>query len=191
MEYTSPDECAVCNLASLALPMYVTKVNGVPVFDHQKLYEVTKMVTYNLNTIIDVNYYPIDQAKKSNMRHRPIGVGVQGLADAFILMRYPYESAEAKKLNDEIFETIYYAAMEQSIELAIRDGPYETFTGSPLSKGQFQFDLWNTKPTSGRWDWEGLRERVLKHGVRNSLLLAPMPTASTSQILGNNEAFGM
>ena len=185
MEYTSEKEVAVCNLASLALPRYV--INGV--FDHQKLYEVTYQVTFNLNRIIDNNYYPVEEARYSNLRHRPIGLGVQGLADAFILLRLPFESEEAKQLNKEIFETIYFAAMTASKDLAIKEGAYETFKGSPLSKGQFQFDLWNVKPDSGRWDWENLRLDVMNHGVRNSLLVAPMPTASTSQILGNNECF--
>jgi len=185
MEYTSKDEVAVCNLASLALPRYIQ--NGV--FDHNKLYEVTYQVAINLNTVIDNNYYPIEEARYSNLRHRPIGLGVQGLADTFILLRLPFESEEAKQLNKEIFETIYFAAMTASKDLAIKDGPYETFKGSPLSKGQFQFDLWNVQPDSGRWDWENLRLDVMNHGVRNSLLVAPMPTASTSQILGNNECF--
>ena len=185
MEYTSEKEVAVCNLASLALPRYV--INGV--FDHQKLYEVTYQVTFNLNRIIDNNYYPVEEARYSNLRHRPIGLGVQGLADAFILLRLPFESEEAKQLNKEIFETIYFAAMTASKDLAIKEGAYETFKGSPLSKGRFQFDLWNVKPDSGRWDWENLRLDVMNHGVRNSLLVAPMPTASTSQILGNNECF--
>jgi ribonucleoside-diphosphate reductase alpha chain len=185
LEYTSADEIAVCNLASLALPRYV--INGE--FDHQKLYEVTYQVTLNLNKVIDHNYYPVEEARYSNMRHRPVGLGVQGLADAFILLRMPFESPEAKQLNIEIFETIYFASMTASKDLAIKEGAYETFKGSPLSKGQFQFDLWNVKPTSGRWDWENLRLDVMNHGVRNSLLVAPMPTASTSQILGNNECF--
>ena len=185
IEYTSPDEVAVCNLASLALPRYI--INGK--FDHEKLYEVTYQATINLNRIIDHNYYPIIEAQNSNLRHRPIGLGVQGLADAFILLRYPFESAEAKQLNIEIFETIYFAAMTASKDLAIQEGAYETFQGSPLSKGKFQFDLWNVQPDSGRWDWESLRDEVMKSGVRNSLLVAPMPTASTSQILGNNECF--
>lgn len=185
MEYTSADEVAVCNLASLALPRYV--INGI--FDHQKLYEVTYQVTLNLNRIIDNNYYPVEEARYSNLRHRPIGLGVQGLADAFILLRLPFESDEAKQLNKEIFETIYFAAMTASKDLAIKEGAYETFKGSPLSKGKFQFDLWDIKPDSGRWDWENLRLDVMNHGVRNSLLVAPMPTASTSQILGNNECF--
>ena len=185
IEYTSPDEVAVCNLASLALPRYV--INGK--FDHDKLYEVTYQAAINLNRIIDNNYYPVIEAQNSNLRHRPIGLGVQGLADAFILLRLPFESEEAKQLNTEIFETIYFAAMTASKDLAIKEGAYETFKGSPLSKGQFQFDLWNIKPDTGRWDWEVLRQEVVKHGVRNSLLVAPMPTASTSQILGNNECF--
>jgi ribonucleoside-diphosphate reductase alpha chain len=185
MEYTSEKEVAVCNLASLALPRYV--INGV--FDHQKLYEVTYQVTFNLNRIIDNNYYPVEEARYSNLRHRPIGLGVQGLADAFIQLRLPFESDEAKQLNKEIFETIYFAAMTASKDLAIKEGAYETFKGSPLSKGKFQFDLWGVKPESGRWDWENLRLDVMNHGVRNSLLVAPMPTASTSQILGNNECF--
>jgi ribonucleoside-diphosphate reductase alpha chain len=172
-------------LASLALPKYV--INGK--FDHQKLYEVTKVVTRNLNKIIDINYYPVPEAERSNKRHRPIGIGVQGLADVFILLRMPFDSEEARGLNKDIFETIYYAAVEASMELAIEQGPYETFAGSPISQGIFQFDMWGVKPSSGRWDWESLREKVKKHGVRNSLLLAPMPTASTSQILGNNECF--
>lgn len=184
IEYTSPDEIAVCNLASLALPRYV--VNGR--FDHEKLYEVTYQVTKNLNKIIDNNYYPVKEAENSNLRHRPIGLGVQGLADVFILMRLPFESDEAKQLNKEIFETIYFAAMTASKDLAKVEGPYETFAGSPVSKGIFQFDMWNVEPTL-RWDWYTLKAEVLKHGVRNSLLVAPMPTASTSQILGNNECF--
>ncbi|MDB5140293.1 MAG: ribonucleoside-diphosphate reductase subunit alpha [Mucilaginibacter sp.] len=185
IEYTSPDEIAVCNLASIALPRFVRE----GIFDHVKLYEVTYQATLNLNKVIDGNYYPVKEAEYSNLRHRPVGLGVQGLADAFILLRLPFESEEAKKLNIEIFETIYFAAMTASKDLAIKDGPYETFKGSPLSKGKFQFDLWNVKPASGRWDWENLRLDVMNHGVRNSLLVAPMPTASTSQILGNNECF--
>jgi len=185
MEYTDANEVAVCNLASLALPRYIQ--NGI--FDHQKLYEVTYQVTINLNKIIDHNYYPVEEARYSNLRHRPIGLGVQGLADTFIQLRLPFESDEAKQLNKEIFETIYFAAMTASKDLAIKDGAYETFKGSPLSKGKFQFDLWNVQPDSGRWDWENLRLDVMNSGVRNSLLVAPMPTASTSQILGNNECF--
>ncbi len=186
IEYTSPDEVAVCNLASIALPKFVTENKK---FDHQKLFEITKVVTRNLNKVIDVNYYPVPEARNSNLRHRPIGLGVQGLADAFILLRMPFESDEARGLNKDIFETIYYAAMEASMELAKEHGPYETFKGSPVSKGIFQFDMWGVTPESGRWDWEKLKKEVKTHGVRNSLLLAPMPTASTSQILGNNECF--
>ena len=184
MEYTSPDEVAVCNLASLALPRFV--INGS--FDMQKLYEVTYQATLNLNKIIDNNYYPVQEAEYSNLRHRPIGLGVQGLADVFILLRLPFESDLAKILNKNIFETIYFAAMTASKDLAIKEGAYETFIGSPLSKGIFQFDMWNVQPST-RWDWAGLRTDVMDHGVRNSLLVAPMPTASTSQILGNNECF--
>jgi ribonucleoside-diphosphate reductase alpha chain len=184
IEYTSKDEVAVCNLASIALPKFVH--DGV--FDFQKLYEVTKVATKNLNKVIDVNYYPVIEAENSNKRHRPIGLGVQGLADAFILLRMPFESAEAKQLNKDIFETIYFAAATASMELAKVDGAYQTYAGSPISKGIFQFDMWNVKP-SDRWNWEGLRKEVMEHGVRNSLMVAPMPTASTSQILGNNECF--
>ena len=186
IEYTSSDEVAVCNLASIALPRFVDEKTGT--FDHQKLFEVTYVATKNLNKIIDRNYYPIPEARNSNMRHRPIGLGVQGLADAFIMLRYSFESEEARKLNSEIFETIYYASMTASKDLAKIDGPYETFAGSPVSKGIFQFDMWGVTP-SPRWEWDVLKEEVKKHGVRNSLLLAPMPTASTSQILGNNECF--
>ncbi len=184
IEYTSPDEVAVCNLASLALPRFV--IDGK--FDHDRLYEVTYQVTRNLNKIIDNNYYPVEEARRSNMRHRPIGLGVQGLADVFILLRLPFESELAKLLNRDIFETIYFASMTASMDIAKEQGAYETFSGSPLSKGIFQFDMWNVKPTD-RWDWESLRKEVMEHGVRNSLLVAPMPTASTSQILGNNECF--
>jgi ribonucleoside-diphosphate reductase alpha subunit len=185
IEYTAPDEIAVCNLASLALPKFVTEEGT---FDHNKLFEVTYQATVNLNRIIDGNFYPVEEARKSNMRHRPIGLGVQGLADAFIMMRFPFESEEAKALNREIFETIYYAAMTASKDLAIAEGPYETIAGSPVSKGIFQFDMWGVTPTN-RWEWDLLKEEVIKHGVRNSLLVAPMPTASTAQILGNNECF--
>ena len=184
MEYTNADEVAVCNLASLALPRYVSSGG----FDFQKLYEVTKIVTRNLNKIIDGNYYPIPETKTSNDRHRPIGLGVQGLADVFLLLRLPFESPEARRLNKDIFETIYFASMEASMDLAKEQGAYSSFVGSPLSEGKFQFDLWQVVP-SDRWDWEKLRQEVMTHGVRNSLLLAPMPTASTSQILGNNECF--
>lgn len=186
IEYTSSDEVAVCNLASIALPRFVDEKTGK--FDHNKLFEITYVATINLNKIIDRNYYPIPEARKSNLRHRPIGLGVQGLADAFILMRFPFESDEAKKLNSEIFETIYYAALTASKDLAKVEGPYETYEGSPISKGVFQQDMWKVTPSS-RWEWDTLKEEILKYGVRNSLLLAPMPTASTSQILGNNECF--
>lgn len=185
MEYTSPDEIAVCNLASIALPKFIK--NGK--FDHRKLYEVTKVVTKNLNKIIDINYYPVPEARRSNLRHRPIGIGVQGLADAFIKLRMPFDSPEARGLNEDIFETIYFGAMTASMELAKEKGPYETYEGSPVSKGIFQFDMWGVEPKSGRWNWADLKEKVKQYGVRNSLLLAPMPTASTSQILGNNECF--
>ncbi|MEO9474439.1 MAG: ribonucleoside-diphosphate reductase subunit alpha [Cyclobacteriaceae bacterium] len=186
MEYTSPDEVAVCNLASIALNKFV-KEDGT--YDHEKLYEVTKVATRNLNKVIDVNYYPVPEAKNSNMKHRPIGIGVQGLADTFMLMKMPFDSDAARQLNKEIFETIYFGAMETSMEIAQNEGAYETFKGSPVSKGIFQFDMWGITPDSGRWDWYDLKQKVRKHGVRNSLLLAPMPTASTSQILGNNECF--
>lgn len=184
IEYTDADEVAVCNLASLALPRFV--IDGK--FDHEKLYEVTYQATLNLNKIIDNNYYPIEEARRSNLRHRPVGLGVQGLADAFILMRYPFESDEAKKLNSEIFETIYFAGLSASNDLAKKEGAYESFPGSPASKGILQFDMWDVKP-SARWDWDSLKQSIIKDGIRNSLLLAPMPTASTSQILGNNECF--
>lgn len=184
VEYTAPDEVAVCNLASIALPRFVSDGK----FDHQKLFDVTYVVTKNLNRIIDRNYYPVLEARKSNLRHRPIGLGVQGLADTFILMRMAFDSEEAQQLNKEIHETIYYASMTASKDLAKVEGPYETYAGSPVSQGIFQFDMWNVKPTA-RWEWDVLREEVKKYGVRNSLLLAPMPTASTSQILGNNECF--
>lgn len=184
IEYTSADEVAVCNLASLALPRFVN--DGV--FDHQRLFEVTYVVTKNLNKIIDYNYYPVPEAQRSNLRHRPIGIGVQGLADTFIMMRMPFDSPQAKQLNKDIFETIYYASLTASKDLAKDLGPYETYEGSPISKGIFQFDMWNVQP-SNRWEWDILRDEIKKYGVRNSLLLAPMPTASTSQILGNNECF--
>ena len=195
IEYSSPDEVAVCNLASLALPTFVvpTKgyVRGAPknaIFDFKRLHAVGKVVTRNLNKVIDVNYYPVPEAERSNMRHRPIGLGVQGLADAFILLRLPFESAEARILNQQIFETIYHAALEASCELASQLGPYETYTGSPISKGILQHDMWNVTPTN-LWDWDTLRTKIAEFGVRNSLLVAPMPTASTSQILGFNECF--
>ena len=186
IEYTAPDEIAVCNLASLALPKYVNAETKE--FDHQQLFDVTYTATKNLNKIIDTNYYPVPEARNSNMRHRPIGLGVQGLADTFVMMRMPFDSDEAKKLNSEIFETIYYAALSASKDVAKELGHYETFPGSPLSKGEFQQDMWGVTP-SARWEWDVLREEVMKYGVRNSLLLAPMPTASTAQILGNNECF--
>ncbi len=187
MEYTSADEVAVCNLASIALPMFIK--NGE--FDHKELFKVTKRVTKNLNRVIDRNYYPVIEAQNSNFRHRPVGLGIQGLADAFIMLRLPFTSDEAKKLNQEIFETLYFAALSASMEEAKADGPYESYKGSPISEGLFQHNLWgiNDEELSGRWDWGKLRKDIKKHGVRNSLLVAPMPTASTSQILGNNEAF--
>ena len=187
MEYTSEDEVAVCNLASIALPMFVKNKE----FDHKELFRVTKRVTKNLNRVIDRNYYPVIEAENSNMRHRPIGLGIQGLADAFIMLRLPFTSDEAKKLNQEIFETLYFAALTASMEEAKEDGVYESYKGSPISEGLFQHNLWGIKDEelSGRWDWKKLRKDIKKHGVRNSLLVAPMPTASTSQILGNNEAF--
>ena len=187
MEFTSKDEIAVCNLASISLPMFVE--NGK--FDHKLLFNVTKRVTRNLNKVIDRNYYPVVEAENSNMRHRPVGLGVQGLADAFIMLRMPFTSDEAKKLNQEIFETLYFAAVTASMEMAKEEGPYSTFKGSPISQGEFQHNLWGLKDEelSGRWDWASLRKEVMENGVRNSLLVAPMPTASTSQILGNNEAF--
>jgi len=184
MEYTSKDEVAVCNLASISLPKFVK--NGK--FDFQKLYEISKVVTTNLNKIIDVNYYPIKEAENSNFRHRPIGIGVQGLADAFALLRYAFDSKEARELNKQIFETIYYGALEKSCELAEVEGTYKTYKGSPVSKGELQYDMWGATPTK-LWDWKELKAKIKKHGIRNSLLLAPMPTASTSQILGNNECF--
>lgn len=184
MEYTSPDEVAVCNLASIALPKFVKDGE----FDHQRLFDITYHITKNLNKIIDYNFYPVPEARRSNMRHRPIGIGVQGLADAFILMRQGFDSDEARKLNKEIFETIYYAALTSSKDLAKEFGPYESYEGSPISQGIFQHDMWNVTP-SPRWEWDVLREEIKQHGVRNSLLLAPMPTASTAQILGNNECF--
>ena len=185
IEYTAPDEIAVCNLASLALPKFVTEEKT---FDHDKLFEVTYQATINLNRIIEENYYPVEEARNSNMRHRPIGLGVQGLADAFIMLGYPFESDEARALNREVFETIYYASMTASKDLSKEFGPYETYEGSPVSKGIFQFDMWDVTPTN-RWEWDVLKEEVKQYGVRNSLLLAPMPTASTAQILGNNECF--
>jgi ribonucleoside-diphosphate reductase alpha chain len=187
LEFTSADEVAVCNLASIALPMFIK--NGE--FDHKELFRITKRVTKNLNRVIDRNYYPIKEAENSNFRHRPIGLGVQGLADTFIKLRMPFTSDEAKQLNQDIFETLYYAAVTASMEEAQKEGTYKTYKGSPISKGEFQHNLWGIKDEelSGNWDWDKLRKEVKKHGVRNSLLVAPMPTASTSQILGNNECF--
>ena len=185
IEYTSPDEVAVCNLASIALPSFASEEG----YDFQKLKEVTKVVTKNLNKVIDRNYYPLEEARRSNMRHRPIGLGVQGLADVFLMMKLPFESDEARRLNEDIFETIYFAACEASCELAAMHGPYETYAGSPASKGLLQFDLWNRQPCSGLWDWSALKAKIAQHGLRNSLLVAPMPTASTAQILGNTESF--
>jgi len=192
MEYTAKDEVAVCNLASIAIPMFVDQdKEGVKYFNHKKLFKVTKKITRNLDTVIDRNYYPVKEAENSNVRHRPIGLGIQGLSDAFIMLRMPFTSDEAKKLNQEIFETIYFAAVTSSMEMAKTKEPYSTFKGSPMSNGEFQFNMWGVSEDdlSGRWDWKGLRKKVMKNGVRNSLLVAPMPTASTSQILGNNEAF--
>ncbi|MGB0611369.1 MAG: ribonucleoside-diphosphate reductase subunit alpha [Poseidonia sp.] len=187
MEYTAADEVAVCNLASIALPKFVDNESGS--FDHQKLYDVTYHATGNLNRVIDVNYYPVEEARNSNMRHRPIGLGVQGLADTFAMLKMPFEGAEARRLNKEIFETIYFAACTASKDAAIAEGAYSTFEGSPASEGKLQFDLWGMDEHSGRWDWTSLKTEIMEHGMRNSLLLAPMPTASTSQILGNNECF--
>ncbi|CAN5303303.1 ribonucleoside-diphosphate reductase subunit alpha [soil metagenome] len=191
IEYTAPDEVAVCNLASIALPKFVVEDKDTKrlKFDHQKLYEITYVATKNLNKVIDINYYPVPEAKKSNMRHRPIGLGIQGLADTFIMLKMPFDSPEARGLNKDIFETIYFAAMTASKDLSKVQGPYETYKGSPVSKGIFQFDMWNVTPDSNRWNWSELKAEVKKYGVRNSLLVAPMPTASTSQILGNNECF--
>jgi len=184
MEYTAPDEVAVCNLASISLGKFVK--NGK--FDFQKLYEVTRVITANLNKVIDVNYYPVPEARNSNMRHRPIGIGVQGLADAFMMMRLPFDSPEARKLNKEIFETIYFGALTESCAQAEKNGHYESYPGSPISQGELQYDMWGVTP-SERWNWAELKSKIAQYGVRNSLLLAPMPTASTSQILGNNECF--
>jgi ribonucleoside-diphosphate reductase alpha chain len=188
IEFTSPDEIAVCNLASIALNRFVNAATKE--LDYELLHSVTKRITLNLNKIIDGNYYPVKEAENSNRRHRPIGIGVQGFADALQMMKVPFEDKRALEINEMIFETIYHASMEASIDLAKIDGPYESFKGSPLSQGKFQFDLWeNRKPITTRYDWEGMRKDVMEHGARNSLLLAPMPTASTSQILGNNESF--
>jgi ribonucleoside-diphosphate reductase alpha chain len=185
IEYTAPDEVAVCNLASVAIPKFVKEDRT---FDHDKLFEVTYRVTRNLNRVIDRNYYPIPEARNSNMRHRPIGLGVQGLADAFILMRFPFDSEEARQLNKDVFETMYYAACTASKDMAKEEGAYETFEGSPASQGKLQFDMWDVQP-SDRWEWDILKDEIKEHGMRNSLLVAPMPTASTAQILGNNECF--
>merc|ERR1712126_353208 len=184
VEYSAPDEVAVCNLASIAVNMFVKPDKT---FDFEKLKMVSKVVTKNLNRILDVNFYPVEEARNSNMRHRPIGIGIQGLADAYILMRFPFESDEAVLLNKQIFETIYYGALEASCELAIKEGPYETYAGSPVSKGQLQYDMWGVTPTNLH-DWAALKAKIAKHGIRNSLLVSPMPTASTAQILGNNES---
>jgi len=186
VEYTSSDEIAVCNLASIGLPKFVDSKTRV--FNLEKLMEITKVVTKNLNKVIDINYYPVKEAEISNLKHRPIGIGVQGLADTFILMRYPFDSKEAMQLNRDIFETIYFGAVTASCELAEKNGPYKSYIGSPASKGDLQFDMWGVSP-SDLWDWKGLKEKIAKFGLRNSLLVAPMPTASTSQILGNNECF--
>ena len=187
MEYTAKDEVAVCNLASIALNKYVDSESKT--FNHKLLYDVTYHATGNLNRVIDVNFYPVEEARNSNMRHRPIGLGVQGLADTFALLQLPFESSEARKLNKEIFETIYFAACTASKDAAIAEGAYSSFKGSPASRGELQFDLWGMNEHSGRWDWDTLKGEIIEHGMRNSLLLAPMPTASTSQILGNNECF--
>jgi len=187
VEYTAPDEVAVCNLASIALPKFVDMENGS--FDHEKLYEVTYHATGNLNRVIDVNYYPVKEAENSNMRHRPIGLGVQGLADTFAMLKMPFDSDQARVLNRDIFETIYYAACSASLDLAKQDGAYSSFAGSPASQGLLQPDLWGVTEHSGRWNWDSLKSEIMEHGMRNSLLVAPMPTASTSQILGNNECF--
>jgi ribonucleoside-diphosphate reductase alpha chain len=192
MEYTAKDEVAVCNLASISIPMFVSEgKDGKKFFDHKKLFAVTKKVIRNLDTVIDRNYYPVKEAENSNLRHRPVGLGIQGLADAFIMLRMPFTSDEAKKLNQDIFETLYFAAVTSSMEIAKAKEPYSTYKGSPISQGEFQFNMWGVKEEdlSGNWNWSKLRKDIKKHGVRNSLLLAPMPTASTSQILGNNEAF--
>jgi ribonucleoside-diphosphate reductase alpha subunit len=186
LEYTSKDEVAVCNLASISLPRFVDPQTRK--YDFKRLHEITRVVTRNLNKVIDINYYPIEEARNSNMRHRPIGIGVQGLADAFLLMRMPFDSAEAAQLNKDIFETIYHAALTESMEISKKEGAYKTFKGSPTSKGILQFDMWNVQP-SDKYNWNELKEQIKEHGIRNSLLLAPMPTASTSQILGNNECF--
>ena len=188
IEYSSPEETAVCNLASIALPTFIEGTGPDKVYNFQRLHDVSKVVCKNLNRIIDINYYPVPSARRSNMRNRPIGIGVQGLADAFMIMGYPFDSQEARRLNVQIFETIYHAALERSCELAEQYGTYETYEGSPASQGILQYDMWNRTP-SDLWDWTALKAKIAKHGLRNSLLLAPMPTASTSQILGFNECF--
>lgn len=188
VEYSSPDEVAVCNLASMALPSFVESDDNGTWYDFKKLHDAVKVVTRNLNCIIDKNYYPVEEARRSNFRHRPIALGVQGLADTFFALRLPFDSKEAKHLNIQIFETIYHAALESSIELAQELGPYESYQGSPASKGILQYDMWNVTPTD-LWDWDTLKANLAQHGIRNSLLVAPMPTASTSQILGFNECF--
>lgn len=187
IEYSDPNETAVCNLASIALPKFIIP-GKKPKYDFNALKDIAYVCTFNLNRVIDVNYYPTEETKRSNFRHRPIGIGVQGLADTFAIMKMAFDSDDAKQLDREIFEAIYFGAMEASVDLAEKEGAYETFEGSPLSQGLFQFDLWGESP-SDRWDWNTLRARVMKSGARNSLLLAPMPTASTSQILGNTECF--
>jgi ribonucleoside-diphosphate reductase alpha subunit len=190
VQYTSSDEVAVCNIASISLPKFVTGNKSSPddKVDFEQLRKITEIVVRNLNRVIDRTYYPIKEARKSNTRHRPIGIGVQGLADVFQMLRIPFDSIEAKELNREIFETIYYGAISASSELAREDGVYETYYGSPADNGMLQFDLWGMKPDSGRWDWVSLKKKVAEHGLRNSLLVALMPTASTAQILGNNES---
>merc|ERR1712136_244020 len=187
IQYTSSDEIAVCNLASISLPAFVRTEEGS--YDFEELRRVTKVATRNLNKVIERNFYPVEEARRSNMKHRPVGLGVQGLADAFMMLRMPFEGESARRLNEDIFETIYFAACEASCELAASQGPYESYYGSPASQGKLQFDLWKKTPQSGRWDWAGLKQNIAKHGLRNSLLVAPMPTASTAQILGNNESF--
>ena len=187
IEYSSPEETAVCNLASIALPTFIEGTT-TKTYNFQRLHDVAKVVTRNLNRIIDINYYPVESARRSNMRNRPIGIGVQGLADAFMIMGYPFDSPEARQLNVQIFETIYHAALERSCELAEQYGTYESYEGSPASQGILQYDMWNRTPTD-LWDWASVKAKIAQHGLRNSLLLAPMPTASTSQILGFNECF--
>lgn len=183
VEYTSPEEVAVCNLASIALPSFVDS-DGV--FNYEELIKITRVITKNLNKIIDLNFYPVEEARNSNIKHRPIGIGIQGLADVFQRMKISFESPEAADLNEKIFETIYYASVTESIEIAKKDGHYQSFQGSPASKGQLQFDLWNHEPHKCGYNWASVKEDLAKYGMRNSLLIAPMPTASTSQILGNN-----